>query len=317
MADGLTIRNFEPGDAARVTALQAWCVQACPDTSVFEPGFWLSPGFDGGKNIFCAVNGDGTLIGYVSILPAHTSEPLGGARVLAMDLRVAPTLQNGGHLRDALLERAVQCAGGLKKKLRAKEAVLSATYFSDGRPSIEYLLARGFVRYDVCYQMQRDLSRPIPSAPVPEGVDVRPCRMGTKREQLRYVRAFESVFDDGTWDLESLQHFMQSDMWSDGVAMTAFDETAVAGSVMAYYDPDLGRNPDRIGHTENVFVVPEWRRRGVARCLLRESLIYLKDRGMAAAQLEPGSGNDPALAAYEEMGYRVVQEELSLGLVLP
>ncbi len=317
MADGLTIRNFEPGDAARVTALQAWCVQACPDTSVFEPGFWLSPGFDGGANILCAVTGDGTLIGYVSILPAHTSEPLGGARVLAMDLRVAPTLENGGHLRDALLRRAVECAGALKKKLRAKEAVLSATYFSDGRPSIEYLLANGFVRYDVCYQMQRDLSRPIPTVPAPDGVEVRPWRISTKRERRKYVKAFESVFGDGSWDPDTLQHFVQSDMWSDGAALTAFDGLAVAGSVMAYYDPDPGRNPDRIGHTENVFVVPEWRRRGLARYLLRESLTYLKARGMAAAQLEPRGDNDPALAAYEGMGYRVVQEELSLGLVLP
>ena len=317
MADGLHIRNFAPSDAPRMAALQAWCVQACPDTSVFEPGYWLSPGFDGGKNILCAVTGEDELLGYVSILPAHTSEALGGARVLAMDLRVAPTVQNGGHLRDGLLRLGVERAQALKKKLRAGEAVLSATYFAEGGPSIEYLLASGFVRYQVSHQMQRDLHRPIPSVPPPDGVAVRLWRMATRREQRMYVEALGTVFDDGAWDLERLQHFLKSDMWSDGMAIAAFDNGNVVGCVLAYYDPDAGRNPDGIGHTENVFVLPEWRRRGIARYLLHESLVYLKEHGLAVAQLESSSENDPALAAYEEMGYRVVQEEMSLGLVLP
>jgi len=49
---------------------------------------------------------------------------------------------------------------------------------------------------------------------------------------------------------------------------------------------------------------------------LHGSLVYLKEHGSALAQLEPSSQNDPALTAWEEMGCRVVEEEMSLGLVL-
>ena len=37
-------RNFHPGDAQTMTALQHQSVDKCPDTDKFESGFWLSPG---------------------------------------------------------------------------------------------------------------------------------------------------------------------------------------------------------------------------------------------------------------------------------
>jgi ribosomal protein S18 acetylase RimI-like enzyme len=65
-----------------------------------------------------------------------------------------------------------------------------------------------------------------------------------------------------------------------------------------------------------VFVVPEWQRRGIARYLLRESLLYLRENGLAFAELEMDSENEPARALYESVGYRVCQDEVSLGLML-
>jgi len=77
--------------------------------------------------------------------------------------------------------------------------------------------------------------------------------------------ALESVFDDGAWDLERLQHFLKSDMWSDGMGIAAFESGNAVGCVPAYCDPGRERSHACIGHTENVFVLPERRRRGVAR----------------------------------------------------
>ena len=54
----------------------------------------------------------------------------------------------------------------------------------------------------------------------------------------------------------------------------------------------------------------------LARFLLREGMRYLRDRGLAYAELEMDSTNAPALALYKSLGYRVFKEEVSLGLPL-
>jgi ribosomal protein S18 acetylase RimI-like enzyme len=105
---------------------------------------------------------------------------------------------------------------------------------------------------------------------------------------------------------------VRSKHWSAGTSFTAFAGERVVGSVAIRYQPG-----SRVaGKTEMVFVVPEWRRRGIARYLLKESLLYLRERGLAFAELEMDSENEPARALYRSLGYHVCQDEISLGLLL-
>jgi len=310
MAD-IRIRNFEPADAPRMEDLQARCIARCPDTSLLPAGFYWAPGFDNGKNIFCALDGQGRHMGHVAVYPYQASAALDGARVLWMDLRVDPEHPGGPALRDKLLAIAVKRAGELKKSLRENRAVLSATYFAAGMESIDYLRNEGFQPYETGYTLRRDLSLPVPPVPVPVGVEVRAWRMPTQSEQENYLAAHQSVFRDGTWTLKSLQHFMKSEMWAAGTTYTAFDGQKLAGSVMVYYNPD---SPDKTGSTEHVFVLPKYRKLGIAPYLLREALTYLKKRGMKAAELQVSAQNRRAIEIYEQLGYTVFQEEVSLGL---
>jgi ribosomal protein S18 acetylase RimI-like enzyme len=101
-----------------------------------------------------------------------------------------------------------------------------------------------------------------------------------------------------------------------GTALTAFDGDRVVGSVMAYHDPNPAEDGGRVGLTEYVFVLPEWRRRGVARYLLAESLRYLKARDVDYACLEVLVENVHALSLYEDLDYRRLRAEISLGLWL-
>jgi ribosomal protein S18 acetylase RimI-like enzyme len=91
----------------------------------------------------------------------------------------------------------------------------------------------------------------------------------------------------------------------------------VAGNVMVYYDPAQPPEAERFGATEWVFVLPQWRRRGVARYLLQEGLAYLREHRLDYAELQVFSDNRQALGLYEAVGYRLYRETLSLGLVLP
>lgn len=59
-------------------------------------------------------------------------------------------------------------------------------------------------------------------------------------------------------------------------------------------------------HIVNLAVHPQWRRRGVARYLMREVFDCALRRGMAIATLEVRFHNRAAIGLYESMGFRQV-----------
>jgi ribosomal protein S18 acetylase RimI-like enzyme len=307
----IVIRNYVPADAPHVAEVQGRCVTVCPDTGRFPAGFWNGPGFEGGKNIFCAVDDQEQLLGYAALSPIYVSPHL-EARVLWMDLRVEPAREDADALKELLFWRVYVRAHEIARRLPGERAALSATYFSAGRASIEYLAGKGFSHYQTCHALRRDLEEPVPDLPAPQGVEVRAWRMDSEVEQRAYLEAYEAAFQNGSKPLEELQHFMRSEQWSVGTTFTAFAGEQVVGSVAAWYKP----GSRAAGKTEAVFVVPEWRRRGLARYLLRESMLYLRERGLATAALEMDGQNAPARALYESLGYRVWKDEVSLGLLL-
>jgi ribosomal protein S18 acetylase RimI-like enzyme len=68
------------------------------------------------------------------------------------------------------------------------------------------------------------------------------------------------------------------------------------------------------GVIEDIFVVPEWRGKGLARYIIGEGIRYLAQHGKRAANLEVKESNQPAVRLYQSLGYRVVNTELQLGL---
>jgi ribosomal protein S18 acetylase RimI-like enzyme len=307
----VVIRNYVPADAPHVAEVQERCVAVCPDTGRFPASFWNGPGFEDGENIFCAVDDQEQLLGYAALSPSHVSPHL-EARVLWMDLRVDPARQDAGALKELLYWRVYVRAHEIARRVAGERVALSATYFSTGQASIDYLKDKGFSHYQTCHALRRDLEEPVPELPLPQGVEVRAWRMDAEAEQRAYLEAYEAAFQNESKPLQELQHFMQSEQWSVGTTFTAFAGERVVGSVAAWYKPGSRAG----GKTEAVFVVPEWRRRGLARYLLRESVLFLRERGLAFAELEMDSENGPARALYESLGYRVCQDEVSLGLLL-
>ena len=53
----------------------------------------------------------------------------------------------------------------------------------------------------------------------------------------------------------------------------------------------------------NVAVLPEYRRRGIARRLVEASVTYARERGAASIVLDVIAGNEPAYRLYESLGF--------------
>ena len=57
------------------------------------------------------------------------------------------------------------------------------------------------------------------------------------------------------------------------------------------------------GSIDNIAVLPEYRRRGVAEALLRAAIRRGRERALAFITLEVRAGNAPAIALYEKHGF--------------
>lgn len=85
----------------------------------------------------------------------------------------------------------------------------------------------------------------------------------------------------------------------------AWDGDAVAGMVLNYIDVEENEKFDRKrGYTEDISVRRPWRRRGLARSLLVQSMQDLKRRGMTEAALAVDTENPQgAPGLYRGVGF--------------
>lgn len=66
--------------------------------------------------------------------------------------------------------------------------------------------------------------------------------------------------------------------------------------------------PERgVAHVEWAHVRRDWRRRGVAKALLRECVRAVKDEGTTTVSLEALRSNEPAIVVWERLGFEVVE----------
>jgi ribosomal protein S18 acetylase RimI-like enzyme len=149
----------------------------------------------------------------------------------------------------------------------------------------------------------------LPDAPLPEGLEVRPVRPEhyraiweahdeASRDHWGYVSPDEGAYQ--RWLDDPIT--FQPELWK-----IAWDGDRVAGQVKSFIrhaeNAALGRLR---GCTEFISVGRPWRRRGLARALLVQSLRALKERGMAEAVLGVHTDNpNEAFRLYESVGFRV------------
>jgi ribosomal protein S18 acetylase RimI-like enzyme len=153
---------------------------------------------------------------------------------------------------------------------------------------------------------------PILDVSVPPEITVRRTKIATKEEQAAYIQAYNSCFFELPKTLEALRFFLNSPVWAAGTAVAAFDpQGGLVGSVVAYPDEEAGW-----GAVDDVFVLPEWRRRGIARRLVGEGIKYLREQGLEEARLDVVQTNQPAISLYRSMGYVTINEEVMLGLYI-
>ena len=159
------------------------------------------------------------------------------------------------------------------------------------------------VRYFI--QMGRPLDT-IPEADLPKGIEVKPA---IEEETCKIWEASVEAFRDH-WgfsepeenDFEAYKgsKYYQPELWQ-----VAWDGDEVVSSVMNFIDHDYNQkfNKKR-GWTENISTRSKWRRRGIAKALIVNSMHMHKAKGMSEVALGVDTNNPcGALKLYESLGY--------------
>ncbi|MFC2064667.1 GNAT family N-acetyltransferase, partial [Chloroflexota bacterium] len=97
----------------------------------------------------------------------------------------------------------------------------------------------------------------------------------------------------------------QPDLWK-----VAWDGDQIAGMVLNFIDNPENKEFNRLrGYTEGISVRRPWRKKGLARSLLVQSICMFKDMGMTETALGVDALNpNGALNLYKGVGYKKIKQ---------
>jgi ribosomal protein S18 acetylase RimI-like enzyme len=226
---------------------------------------------------------------------------------------------NGGVLPDwrrrgigmYLLVQAQNRLRSLAEDLTSHDACYFQTMTAESETGSQAMLeAADYKAARFFFEMERPLTKSLPEALLPAGIEVRP----TDPEHFRAIwEAMDEAFRDHWGHVPAKEsHYVwwqksptfQPDLWK-----VAWDGDQVAGMVLNYIDDkENARFNRKRGYTEDICVRRPWRRRGLARTLLILSLHILKEHDMLVANLGVDTENvSGALNLYESVGFKTIK----------
>ncbi|MGE5672399.1 MAG: GNAT family N-acetyltransferase [Mycobacterium leprae] len=307
----VTVRNFRPDDAPAMVALQQKSLAVSPDMDPTPAGFYGHPAFENGQNIFCAVDSGGRLIGY-AILFNNPARPW-----YYMDIKADPELPAPEMVKDLLLARLTERTEAILSARRATQTaeeaaespLLYGCYFSAAPASLSYLESRGFKRVEaLCgYDLAYSLERPLQPCPAPEGITIQPLALATDDQLDTCLADLNRAFPNAPQERDGLSQWARTPGFG---AFAALDGDRNAGVIMVL------RGGEATAYIPYLWVLPEYRRRGIARALIAEALAHAKRLGVTRVTLQTGGDNQAAIALYRSAGFEVRDAEVSLGIQL-
>jgi len=239
-----------------------------------------------------------------------TDEGIRGESVYWHIARVVPEWRNT-NLRLAMLrfnERQIISMAEIKERREPFGCeVWALDEKNDWR---EMVVAEGYRAVMHFYEMVRRSLDDIPDAPFPNGLELRP----TKPEDYPKIwNASKEAFRGKPWFVEASYDKKYYDSWRNSpefqpdLWLVAWDVDEVAGMARNEIPVDQNREFGRSrGHTQNLSVSPKWRRRGLGRALLAESLRMMREKGLEEASLDVETQSTTGeLHLYESMGYEI------------
>ncbi|MGH2593014.1 MAG: GNAT family N-acetyltransferase [Anaerolineae bacterium] len=184
-------------------------------------------------------------------------------------------------------------------------------FIADSETDYEALArGEGYAPARYFFEMVRPTLGDIADAPLPEGLEMRPVQPEHYRTiweaKQEAFRDHWGAFAATEWHF---QNWLNDPNFDPTLWQVAWDGDQVAGMVLGFVDAVENEQFQRQrGWTEDIAVRRPWRKRGLARALIVQTLHALKERGMTEAALGVDAENlSGALGLYKSAGFRVVK----------
>jgi ribosomal protein S18 acetylase RimI-like enzyme len=155
--------------------------------------------------------------------------------------------------------------------------------------------------------MTRPCSLPIEIKPLPAGIEVRPT---TGEEDFRKIMDADSEACADHFGFvppteADFQRWVNGPTFDPSLWKVGWEGDQVVGMVLNYIDHEENKAFNRMrGYTEDISVRPAWRRQGIARALLSQSIKMFQQMGMDETALGVDAENPHgAVKFYENIGY--------------
>jgi ribosomal protein S18 acetylase RimI-like enzyme len=212
--------------------------------------------------------------------------------------------------REAAAEREAAEPGAAEPGAADRERRLESNAMESAAPRVRLLESEGFIAVRWFFEMLRPNLHQgeIADMPMPDGLEIRPVEAADYRtiwdadqEAFRDHWGAQPEGEVG-FDLFFSGPDFRPDLWR-----VAWDGDQVAGVVMNRIMTSFNeQSGERRGEVAGVSVRRQWRRRGLARALVADSLRALRDVGMTSAVLGVDAENPTgALGVYEANGFVV------------
>lgn len=262
-------------------------------------------------NIFCAVNSENEILGVADLEP-HISwtsidkdyQDKNYIYRLCVNIRINPLHADDKKLSSCLMDAVLTRAVEIKRDYPGKKIRVIKYISSDNNEEMDFFISKGFIAYRNSLVMKRDLTEEIKPAVCSSDFRIVNWKMESEEEVKYYVEADEKCNNGAAWNLDTVSWMRNAQEWA---TFAAFSGDEFLGGVMTYFITE-DRNA-----TENIFVLPKWRRKGVAKAFITEALKHLKKNGKTIATLSVDGDNKPAINLYKSLGYRMYFVNIEFG----
>jgi ribosomal protein S18 acetylase RimI-like enzyme len=305
----ITITHLDSSYLPAIAELQTAYSAIYPDSPIIPGEVYLSPAYEDGRNLFCAIDEKGSLVGYAPLYPVLMRDSSDLPHTLWTEIKVHPKLDAPNEIKDCILEQILIRAREVTGDFPGHPIHLTFQYFPSESASVEYVVSKGCRHTESVFTMRRDLSQEIPNPNSIEKIVMRPWKMESEAEQQMYVAVRNQCFPEAPSELGEWQYFMMSPMWAVGTTYAAFHGEQLVGNTAVFWNEAENEQTGRkIGYTEFIFVHPDWRGKNIAQELITLGLKHLKECGMEEAHLEVKALNQNALRLYQGLGFEEVRE---------
>jgi mycothiol synthase len=250
---------------------------------------------------------DGRVVAYGR---ASRAEMITGESQVECILNIDPDIAGRG-VESLLVHHGLARAEELIAEFGRDRAMSVVVYVtSRDEAQIAAVEAAGFRRIRSSVQLVRPNLDDIPEVPLPDGFEIRPIGVDDRATHRRVweaaSRAFAQSYGEQAPTDDQYARWLASDEFDPPLWRVAFHGDEIAGQILSYLD-EPAADGSRVGWTESISTQPEFRRLGLARALLAESLRAVRDAGATKAALGADSQNpNQAQTLYESLGFEVV-----------